>query len=126
MVDYRKFIHLGRAWYGPANLTVDRYVDEIWFGFDEQPGELMMRWYQLGAGAPSPRLEVFNDSFRVLMACSDMLEVLAEHNGKDFTPDEFCRLLLRLGFRDETPVDEERHESLKDKIQKLIESERQK
>lgn len=121
--DYRTFVHLSRAWYGPANIRTDRYVDEVMLGFHLAGGEIAMRWYEL-SGRATPKLELFNDSFRALSQMPDLISALADADNVDFTPDEFCRLLVRLGFRDETPVDDERQASLEKKIRALVASER--
>jgi hypothetical protein len=121
--DYRAFIHLSRAWYAQANLAGQKYVDEVWFT-DGSGAELLVRWYALGGGAPAPRLEVFDDSWAALARLSDVIVLLAEADGKNIPPDVFCRALVRAGFRDDTPIDDERKTSLEAKIRALVEVER--
>lgn len=122
MDNERTFVHLSRAWYGPANLgRWSEYIDEVCFSPGR--GELMMRWYQLGKDA-APRLEVFDDSWIGLWECKDVLEAMAEADSENIDPGEFCQLLLRLGFRDETPVDDERQADLERKVRELVAQER--
>lgn len=123
MEDYRTFIHLSRAWYGPANIRTNRYVDEVMLGFHLAGGEIAMRWYEL-SGKAVPKLELFNDSFRAFSQMPDLIAALADADNVDFTPGEFCFLLVRLGFRDETPVDEDRQAALEEKIRALVAAER--
>lgn len=117
--DYRTFIHLSRAWYGPSSLAMADYVDEVMLGFHEAGGEIAMRWYVL-SNTPTPRLELFNDSFRALAQMPDLVQALAEADNVDFAPDEFCWMLSRMGFRDATPIDDDKHADLKRRIEALI------
>jgi len=60
-----------------------------------------MTWYAVSGGdAPSPRLEVFNDAFALLLAMPDVLVWLAEHDGVNFSPAHFSEALKTLGFVD--------------------------
>lgn len=63
-------------------------------------GEMAMRWHDLGSLGPTPRLEAFQDSWRLLPAFGDVLAWMAEHRRP--TPDEFCAALLAMGFADLT------------------------
>lgn len=104
----RGFVHFNRSWYAEAHrrLNIDPDVlDEVMFGIyttdSGTTGEMAMRWYELD-GVSTPRLEVFCDGWRVLSTFSDLIAALAERDGQDITPEQFCALLVSLGFEDRT------------------------
>jgi len=103
----KSFVHVARAWYAKPNLEGRDFVDEITFGlYDDQggtQGEIAVRWYTLAGERPAPRLEAFDDSWRVLAALPDVLAALAVQNDRSISPEGFCRLLLGCGFEDRTP-----------------------
>ena len=117
----RTFIHLSRAWYGPANLGANtRYVDEVTLSDD-----INVRWYALQDDRPpAPKLEAFDDSWAALAKMGDLLAWMATQDNKSITPSDFCRALERLGFTDATPIDEERRADLARKVQELVDKER--
>lgn len=114
----REFYRLSRAWYGPATLSTAGYVDEIMLS-GEDGGEIAIRWYELGK-AFVPRLEVFDDAWRALAGLPELIAALGEANDKNVTPDAVCRLLVRLGFQDVTPVDDDKRADLEAKMIQLI------
>jgi hypothetical protein len=61
-------------------------------------GEFAIRWHDIG-GSPSPRLEVFDDSWLVFLAMPDMIGLLLLNCP---TPDDVKRYLLNCGFEDIT------------------------
>ena len=68
-------------------------------------GEMKMEWVDIG-GISSPRLQIFSDAFAVLFSMPDLLEKLADINDKDFTDEEFVKILLSLDFKDLTKYGE--------------------
>lgn len=104
----RQFYHLSKAWY--KNIPEIRdYVDEVMFGLyyedDGCEGEMCIRWYNLGKEIiPTPQLEVFDGSFKVLNKFKDIIQKLSEYDDKNIQPNEFCRLLIECGFKDMTPI----------------------
>ncbi len=107
--DVRAFTHLARAWYAethPRLGLADRVVDEVMFGWYVPDGgaraQMAMRWYQLGNGPPTPRLEVFCDAWHALATFGDVIAALAPHDDHDITPEEFCAILVACGFEDWT------------------------
>jgi hypothetical protein len=60
-------------------------------------GEFAMRWSKLG-GRLVPQLQAYSDSWIVLHCMSDFIEVLAEHDDQDITPDELIQILESLDF----------------------------
>lgn len=103
----RAFYHLSEAWYADANLWNAGYTDEVMIGFygangDEgTSGEFGVRWKQLGSHV-TPRLEVYDDSWETLTHFKDVLEAMAEVDGEDITPRDFCQMLLSHGLKDLT------------------------
>lgn len=111
-VSCRYFVHLKRAWYAEATLRETPFADEVNFGTAPVSGagihgELAVRWYRLDH-VLAPRLEVFDDGWRLLPDFGDILEAMARvRTGRNMaiTPAAFCALLEGYGFADRTPVD---------------------
>ncbi|WP_321943811.1 hypothetical protein [Paraburkholderia tropica] len=87
------------------------FADEVMFGVGPPGGqvtcgEMAVRWYPLH-NLLCPRLEVFDDGWRVLSTVGDVLErmgrVSASRNNA-IAPTAFCALLEAGGFVDRTPV----------------------
>ncbi len=79
-------------------------IDMVIFGNFSAKGlgyeyEIMMEWIELG-GRISPRLCMFSESFRALTEHAELFKELVSLHDTDFTPEEFSKLLLRLGYRD--------------------------
>ena len=100
--DIRQFYYLNEAWYF---LPQKDCTAEVMFGFYSPDGgtsgEMAMRWHNIG-GSPTPRLEVFSDAWSALGRFGDVVTALAQVDGRDITPHEFCALLTRCGFQDRT------------------------
>lgn len=108
--DVRAFTHRNRSWYAPhLKHMTDGVVDEVMFGYYSPDGgtsgEMAMRWYNLGLDAPTPRLEAYSDAWHALNTFSGVLAMLAEHDSQDITPEQFCNVLLSLGFVDRTETE---------------------
>lgn len=107
----RYFIHLKRAWYGDVTLRNMSFEDEVLFGIGPRTGEgtcgeMAVRWYQLH-GVLCPRLEAFDDSWRVLASFGDVLETMGRIPAgwsNAIAPRAFCCLLEASGFLDRTPM----------------------
>lgn len=101
----RGFYHLGEAWYSPFTTLDHGAVDDVYLGFFDEHGatvgELKLTWYIIG-DSHVPRLESFCDSWRALFGMQDVLAALAERDGQNVTPAEFCDMLKWLGFEDLT------------------------
>ena len=103
----RGFYNTSEAWY--SKILGFPFCDiEVMFGMyipnDGTQGEMAMHWHELG-GKSVPRLECFNDAWRVLGNFSDVIAALAQFDDQDITPRQFCELLLSLGFTDLTQYD---------------------
>jgi len=105
----RGFTQLSKAWYGPANLERSTNVDEMSIGFYHPEGgttgEFQIVWEEL-AGKITPRLMAYDDGWNALFNFGDMLESMADIDGEDISPDEFCKLLESLGIENMTPVEQ--------------------
>jgi hypothetical protein len=83
------------------------FDDEVLFGFypnggnEGTIGEMGLRWHHLGYRSV-PRLESYSDSWKALAHMQDVLDELAANDRNDITPEYFCTILTRLGFRDLT------------------------
>lgn len=100
------FSHLSRTYYGESILHKnDDFVDEVNFGFyDNQgctTGEMYVQWVKLD-NQVYPKLSVLDGSWSALAQFHDLIDLLAQHDDKRITPDEFCQLLLQCGFKDIT------------------------
>jgi hypothetical protein len=109
----RSFIHLKEAWYSGANLNnrTDKLVDDVMLTCidenDQQLGEFVVAWYDLGSGKePAAKLEIFDDAWGSIKYFDDVLWAMFRHgvNSKSITAEQFCSYLLECGLVDETPV----------------------
>lgn len=122
------FHWLSKAWYAKANLTRDT-TDEVMIGdyCDDGGcgvGEFAIRWSMLG-GENTPRLEMFEDSWKLLYEYSEFFHRLAHLANANPSPETIVDLLKSLGFEDKTNYtdpDEEKHkkeQSIKDAAPEL-------
>jgi len=98
------FYQTSRQNYWESTREVCNFADEIIFGIQSKLGgtacELAIRWYEL-RGELSPRFELFIDSIPPMEAQS-LLRIIqsALDYGKKLTPEDFCKCLMWLGFKD--------------------------
>lgn len=106
----RGFYQSGRPVYElPRTLEPLNYKKEVVFGFyhtcgcaPEGFGELSMRWYQYGeAGLLIPKLEVYGESLRLMWKMRNVINA-TWRKSPSISPEEFCELLLKMGFKDLT------------------------
>lgn len=110
--DVKGFVHLSRAWYGPANLAnAGDLVDEVTFGFystdGDTSGEMSVKWVLL-ANRPAAKLVCFYDGFSALAQFKDVIDCLPEFDSMPeggMTPEQFCAVLRGCGFIDRTRED---------------------
>ena len=141
--EYKKHFYCSNlAWYAENNKIRN---PEIMVGYHNPDlmidGEFAIRWIDLG-NEKSPRLEAFNDSWKVLSEMSELISALADIDSKRYSQRQMMDLLLSLGYEDHTayqaPEDVEHIESQReyfitakkslqaeiDKIDKILEGER--
>ncbi len=124
MSTKRQFIHLSRAWYGPAALRGQGFRDEVMFGllFDDgsTEGEIAVRWYDIPAPCgQAARLEAFDDSWQVLGQLQDVVAAMAAlpHQTRScISPERFGQLLDACGFEDATPTQAAKEDTRVDKV----------
>jgi len=85
--------------------TDDSIKDELlimyWNKKTKIGADFSIKWYFLDT--PTPRLEIFEDSWLALYQCGqDFLKVLAENDNKNLTKNEMKVKLLEIGFVDKT------------------------
>jgi hypothetical protein len=101
----RSYIHTSAAWYGGANVLRDGVEDEVMIGMYDPDGgttgEFAVRWYKL-SGKLTPKLEAYDDAWSALLQFQDVLAMMAELDGEDPSPAEFCRILEDAGVKDTT------------------------
>ena len=103
----RGFTVLSKSWYGKACLDGRDYTDEVMFGMYDgkgvdtggTDGEMAVRWYKFSRAA---RLEVYDDSWAVLVSFADVIKAMGRKNDLSITPGQFAELLVGLGFEDMT------------------------
>lgn len=111
----RRYNVVSEAWYAPSVMLRRSVVDEVGFGLYDREGctsgEMVMRWYDFGAGEVVPQLEVFiPDGMSALSTYPDLIERLAEFDGDDALPltrERFTAILDDLGFKDATERESE-------------------
>lgn len=100
----RGFYHVSKSIYADGKTWKNGEFDEITMGFYHPDGgttgEFCITWTQLG-----PQLRVFDDAWSALSGFSDLLGVLATHDGESLTPEAVITLLKELGIEDETPYE---------------------
>lgn len=100
----RGFHHLSEGRYYES-CRVPGIEDDVHFGFyfpdDGVAAEFCMEWVILG-GKAIPRLKVYDGSWHALYHFQDVLEVMAIVDGKDISPQTFCKILIELGLKDLT------------------------
>lgn len=100
----RGFHHFSQAWYSkPIFKNGDRIIDGINIGFyaTDISGEFSIYWMNLN-GKVRLFLECDNWGWDALFQFKDVLEKMAEVDGKDISPLEFCELLKGCGIEDMT------------------------
>lgn len=106
--QYLGFYQHSRAYYDQSAPLKKGVVDEVMFGlFVKEDGciwELPMRWYKLDK--PTPKLEIYLENLSPLLELKDLLNNLQNPKNRYITPDEFCALLLKLGFVDRTKTEQ--------------------
>lgn len=104
----RGFTQLSKAWYGPASMERSTNIDEVTIGFycpdDGTTGEFRVVWEKL-AGRITPCLMAFDDGWNALFNFGDMLESMADIDGENISPDDFCKLLVALDIENLTLVE---------------------
>jgi|APSaa5957512576_1039674.scaffolds.fasta_scaffold23816_3 hypothetical protein len=103
--EHRGYHHTGEAWYASASLKGQEYTDNITVGFyppdGNTKGEFSIEWVTI-AFKPTPILRSYDDSWKALQHCTDLIEKMAEVDNQNITPKEFCKILDGLGFKDLT------------------------
>ena len=103
----RQFTQLSTAWYGPELLKSKNEIDVVTIGYYHPSGgttgEFQVLWEYIGRML-TPKLCAFDDSWSALYEYRDLLELMAGIDGKDVSPDEFCKILSDLGIEDATKL----------------------
>jgi len=98
------FYQTSRQNYWEDTRKYNDFTDEVMFGIYEDKGgitcELFMRWYELGGKSP-PRFEMCLASIPPMEA-QTLLRIIqsALDLGDDPSPEDFCKCLTKLGFKD--------------------------
>jgi hypothetical protein len=134
--DYRSFVHCSEAYYHKALGFSGDTVDEVYFGLScgggGTHGEMVMNWSPLG-GKNVPQLRVFDDGWPILASFPDLLKELATVGAESIsdvsiTPKEFCEILIRCGFKDDTqredprPAESKSHTPDRAELEKALQS----
>lgn len=96
----RGYYRSSKAWYtGGEEVVFGHYSPE-----GGTTGEMKVKWVKL-QDYTAPKLEVFNDSWKVLYAFPDVIKSMAEVDSQNITEEQFVAILDSLGFKDLTPYE---------------------
>jgi len=105
----RKFSWSNKAWYAEANKIDRPEICINLYGFNgDLQGEFLILWEEFN-GALIPKLEVYDDAWKALATAKELIDELALYDNKNISDTEMVKILLGLGFKDETEY--ERSES---------------
>jgi hypothetical protein len=115
------FVITNKAWYAKS-LTLDD--PEILIGDYTDDGgctmEFNITWRDLRDNELTPRLMMFNDSWKAFEYYPELFKLLPELDSKKVSQDDFINELLKLGFEDHTQYeDPEKQKAIEYKIAKL-------
>jgi len=104
------FSHLLEAHYGKTILSMkayERVVDDVTIGFYSEEGgtsgEFSVVWENLGGShGVSAKLVAWNDSWSALAEMPELIGLMNELDSVRMSPDDFCKRLIELGFKDRT------------------------
>ena len=102
----KSFYLMHEAWYADATRTAGIYRQEVMITVAAESSPLYtdfaILWILLPE--PTPRLEVFDESWPGLVAhCQDLLQWLSQHDKPAVTPDQVAEFLKSVGYFDITP-----------------------
>lgn len=108
----RSFIRTKEAWYADPQLVGDKLYaqEEVTFQLETPTlnGEFFIRWHELN-GKQVPRLEAYDDSWRVLPYFADLFKVMESWHDQNVPPSQVCDTLMALGMTDATPREAPKH-----------------
>lgn len=98
------FHHLKEAWYAKS---LPNQIDQVYFGNYTTTGgtigEMSVEWLDLGiAKSPTPKLGSFGDSWHLFEDYRYLRLIARLADLPEITPEQFCTLLIELGFKDIT------------------------
>ena len=104
----RGYVRTGEAWYKDS--ITEQEKNCISFGMYDgdgcTTGEMDIQWHTIG-NSLVPRLECYDDAWKVLHSFSDVIEKFAEYDNINISMDEFCKLLDECNFTDMTSYTKE-------------------
>lgn len=104
----RGFYHVSKSSYADGKTWKNEEFDEITMGFYHPDGgttgEFSIVWRMLG-GEAVPQLRAFDDSWSALLGFEDLLEKLADQDGRAPSPEAVKAMLRGLGVEDLTPYE---------------------
>ncbi len=107
-----QYILLSEAQYAKTSLDGVGYTDEVGISVVSSEGrtlgEFTIRWYGLLDNKVAPKLEVYDDAWKLLPELKPLFDYLASVNNENIEPADLCYGLKALGYKDATPREEER------------------
>lgn len=103
----RQFVCTSKSWYADSwrKSIAGDCTDSILFGLyapdGSTSGEMSMMWKNL-AQYNVPQLRVFDDGWSALATFTDLLQILANYDNQNISPDQFIDILKLCGFEDVT------------------------
>lgn len=102
----RGFVSLSRSWFGECCPTEKGVIDAITIEVDELDGDIWgefeINWMLIGKGESVARISIFDGCWDAFFHCTDLIEKMKEIDGQNISPDDFCKMLVELGFEDLT------------------------
>ena len=100
----RYYMHLGEHPEAAAVIAANDFEDqvEVIAGDDtDHETTCTVTWYKVG-GRLRPRVEVFDEDWLTFATASDVFAAMAARQNSAIQPDEFCRMLDGLGYKNIT------------------------
>jgi len=99
----RKFSQDSATYSGRMAIEENDYEDEITIMlYDEKTnliGEITVQWV-LSDAQVIPKMTVFNDAWKALSKCYDLIGLLSQHDNEKTSPEQFRKYLIDLGFEE--------------------------
>ena len=102
----RGFVSFSRYWYGKTFLKGNENIDSVTIEVDELDGDIWgefeIIWVSIGNGERVAKISICDGCWNAFFHCTDLIEKMKEIDGQNIRPDDFCKMLVELGFEDLT------------------------
>lgn len=102
----RGFVSFSRSWYSEHLPTRIGEIDSITIEVDELDGDIWgefeILWVSIGNGEIASKISIFDGCWNAFFHCTDLIEKMKEIDGQNISSNDFCKMLVELGFEDLT------------------------